>query len=93
MVAKSEALFSFLVSFSSIQLGPELGRGAFGVVYKASYNGETIACKMLSKETTKEMNQEEFMQEARTMSEIPQHPNVVKLVGFCRDETVCILSG
>jgi serine/threonine protein kinase len=74
-------------------LGKELGRGAFGVVYKAELNGKAIACKMLSKETAQEMNEDEFLQEARTMSEIPRHPNVIQLLGFCRDETICILSG
>jgi serine/threonine protein kinase len=92
-VAASESLFSFLISFSSVKLGEELGRGAFGVVYKAELNGETIACKMISKEASKGMNEDEFLQEARTMSDIPAHPNVVRLLGFCRDEVTCILSG
>jgi hypothetical protein len=48
---------------------------------------------MLSQETTKTMNQEEFMQEARVMSEMPRHSNVIQLKAFCRDETICILSG
>jgi serine/threonine protein kinase len=93
MISKDERLFSFLISFASIKLGKELGRGAFGIVYKAELNGQAIACKMLSKETAQEMNQDEFLQEARTMSEIPRHPNVIQLLGFCRDETICILSG
>jgi hypothetical protein len=93
-VSQSEALFSFLVSFSSIKLGNELGKGAFGVVYKATLlNGETIACKMLSPETSQAMKEEEFMQEARVMSQLPRHPNVIRMVGFCRDEKICILSG
>jgi serine/threonine protein kinase len=93
MVNKSEALFNFLVSFSAVKIGQELGRGAFGVVYLATLRNETIACKMISKEALHNMNQEEFLQEARTMSELPRHPNVIQLVGFCRDEEVCILSG
>jgi hypothetical protein len=39
------------------------------------------------------MNVDEFLQEARTMSQLSAHPNVIRLVGFCRDETLCILSG
>jgi serine/threonine protein kinase len=48
---------------------------------------------MLSKETVDEMDQEEFLSEARTMSELAQHPNVIKMMGFCRGEKLCIISG
>jgi serine/threonine protein kinase len=74
-------------------LGAELGRGQYGVVYKATLNGETIACKMLSNEAAAELEKDAFIQEARTMSEIPKHPNVIQLVGFCRGDKICILSG
>jgi serine/threonine protein kinase len=90
ILSNDDPLFKFLISFSAIELGKELGRGAFGVVYQARLNGETIACKMVS---AKQMNPQEFVQEARTMSAIPSHQNVVRLIGFCRDENVCILSG
>jgi serine/threonine protein kinase len=86
-------LFSFLVSFSAIELGDELGRGAYGVVYRAKLREETIACKMLSDDARQKMNETDFLQEARTMSTIPPHPNVIQLIGFCRDEKLCILTG
>jgi serine/threonine protein kinase len=93
MVDRTDPLFRFLVAFAEVKLGPELGRGAFGVVHKATLHGDTIACKMLSKEIVAELDQEQFLKEARTMSTIPQHPNVIRLVGLCRDEKICILSG
>jgi serine/threonine protein kinase len=93
MVRKSEKLFNFLVPLADIKLGQELGKGAYGVVYKATLKGETIACKMLSKEATAQLEEDAFLQEARTMSEIAQHPNVIRFVGFCRGDKICILSG
>jgi serine/threonine protein kinase len=93
MVPRNDSLFSFLVPFGAIQLQQEIGRGAFGVVYRAIYNNIDIACKMLSEEVRSEMDETEFLQEARTMSQIPRHHNVVALVGICRGDKVCILSG
>jgi serine/threonine protein kinase len=93
MVGKTESLFSLLIPFADITLGEELGRGEFGVVFKAALKDETIACKMLSKEAAADFEEEAFLQEARTMSEVPDHPNVIRLVGFCRGDKTCILSG
>jgi hypothetical protein len=48
---------------------------------------------MLSKEATAQWDENAFLQEARTMSEIVKHPNVIQLVGLCRGNKICILSG
>jgi hypothetical protein len=88
-VKQEEELFKFLLTFDDIVLGDKLGQGSYGIVYKAKYKGETVACKMINGE---EANTEEFLQEAKVMSTIPPHPNVIRLIGFCR-LPVCIVSG
>ena len=47
---------------------------------------------MLSDETEMKLDTKEFMNEARLMSTIPRHPNVIKLVGFSKDP-IAIVSG
>lgn len=88
-VNKEEVLFKFLVAFSDIEMGEKLGQGSFGVVNRAKYKNQDVACKMLN---SAEANTNDFLNEAKVMSQITDHPNVVRLIGFCRDP-VCILSG
>jgi serine/threonine protein kinase len=93
LVDRNTRLFSLLISFDEITLQSQIGSGEYGIVYKAIFREELVACKMLSLETANRVNQEEFLQEAQTMSEIAQHPNVIQLIGLCRGERLCILSG
>uniref|UniRef100_A0A0E0BGY5 Protein kinase domain-containing protein n=1 Tax=Oryza glumipatula TaxID=40148 RepID=A0A0E0BGY5_9ORYZ len=59
----------------------EIGRGAFGVVYKGVLdNGEVIAVKKL--ERTSGIHARKFQNEANNLLEL-EHKNVVKLIGSC----------
>ncbi|XP_062205738.1 cysteine-rich receptor-like protein kinase 29 [Phragmites australis] len=59
----------------------ELGRGAFGVVYKGTLeNKKVIAVKKLQRNETVEV--EQFMNEVRILSGL-KHKNLVKLEGYC----------
>ncbi|TVU30806.1 hypothetical protein EJB05_22449, partial [Eragrostis curvula] len=59
----------------------ELGRGAFGVVYKGTLeNKKVIAVKKLQRKEKVEV--EQFMNEVSIMSGL-KHKNLVKLEGFC----------
>uniref|UniRef100_A0A0E0F3V6 Protein kinase domain-containing protein n=1 Tax=Oryza meridionalis TaxID=40149 RepID=A0A0E0F3V6_9ORYZ len=59
----------------------EIGRGAFGVVYKGVLdNGEVIAVKKL--ERTSGIHARRFQNEANNLLEL-EHKNVVKLIGSC----------
>uniref|UniRef100_A0A0D9XQH4 non-specific serine/threonine protein kinase n=1 Tax=Leersia perrieri TaxID=77586 RepID=A0A0D9XQH4_9ORYZ len=59
----------------------EIGRGAFGVVYKGVLaNGEVIAVKKL--EITSGIHARRFQNEADNLLEL-EHQNIVKLIGSC----------
>ncbi|XP_039846696.1 LEAF RUST 10 DISEASE-RESISTANCE LOCUS RECEPTOR-LIKE PROTEIN KINASE-like 2.4 [Panicum virgatum] len=64
----------------------KLGQGGYGSVYKGVLlpGGVPIAVKMLSNSSC---NGEEFISEVATIGKI-HHVNVVRLVGFCSEETV-----
>ncbi|KAJ1276105.1 hypothetical protein BS78_05G188500 [Paspalum vaginatum] len=62
----------------------KVGSGGYGDVYKAVYRGEKIAVKLLN--STKEgIDDEQFKKELENHMKA-QHPNIIRLVGYCNDE-------
>ncbi|KAK7385014.1 hypothetical protein VNO78_30721 [Psophocarpus tetragonolobus] len=62
----------------------KLGQGGFGLVYKGKLrSGSLVAVKMLTKSKD---NGEEFISEVATIGRI-HHMNVVRLIGFCVEES------
>ncbi|KAH7685044.1 Non-specific serine/threonine protein kinase protein [Dioscorea alata] len=64
------------------QLGPELGRGEFGVTRRciATYTGEVLACKSISKrKLSVALDSDCLRREVEIMASLPDHPNIVKL--------------
>mmetsp|Transcript_46624 Transcript_46624/g.74985 ORF Transcript_46624/g.74985 Transcript_46624/m.74985 type:complete len:175 (+) Transcript_46624:658-1182(+) len=59
-----------------ITMGNELGRGNFGVAYRATYNGGTVVVKVPKVAT------EADFQEMASFAQITNHPNVLTLVGM-----------
>eukprot|EP01117_Protostelium_nocturnum_P011694 TRINITY_DN4256_c3_g1_i11.p1 TRINITY_DN4256_c3_g1~~TRINITY_DN4256_c3_g1_i11.p1 ORF type:complete len:1743 (-),score=580.06 TRINITY_DN4256_c3_g1_i11:39-5267(-) len=71
---------------TDLELKGSLGRGAFGEIYEAIYNGKSVAVKKMivenqEKETLIKLFSE-FRQEVWLMSTL-RHPNVVNLKGYC----------
>ncbi|CAN0923223.1 Rust resistance kinase Lr10 [Linum grandiflorum] len=65
------------------QFSCELGRGAYGAVFKGKLSAEIqVAVKVLN--SGSKGNGEEFVNEVGTMARI-HHVNVVRLIGFCAD--------
>lgn len=79
----------FEVPHSCLVIGEEIGKGAFGRVFKATAHNllrlpgtTTVAVKQLKKRpTTDEV--EEFLGEIQTMKDVGRHENVVALLGCC----------
>ncbi|CAI0397136.1 unnamed protein product [Linum tenue] len=65
------------------KFGVELGRGAYGTVFKGKLSSEIqVAVKVLTSSSID--NGEDFVNEVGTMARI-HHVNVVRLIGFCAD--------
>ncbi|KAK9064502.1 hypothetical protein SSX86_015884 [Deinandra increscens subsp. villosa] len=68
-------------------LGKVIGRGAFGVVHKGSYHGQTVAVKVLDfgnkgvTEASVESMKNDFMKEVSLWQQL-DHPNVTKVYMF-----------
>ncbi|KAJ6813920.1 G-type lectin S-receptor-like serine/threonine-protein kinase LECRK2 isoform X1 [Iris pallida] len=68
----------------------ELGRGAFGTVYKGALVSDTevvlIAVKKLESMCELEAAEKDFMNEIHTIG-LTHHKNLVRLLGFCKEGT------
>ncbi|XP_037550718.1 mitogen-activated protein kinase kinase kinase 7 [Nematolebias whitei] len=73
------------IQYDDIQFEAAVGRGTFGVVFKAVWNGKDVAIKTI--ESDAERNA--FLVELRQLSRV-SHPNIVKLYGSC-DDPVCLV--
>uniref|UniRef100_A0A672YS98 Mitogen-activated protein kinase kinase kinase 7 n=1 Tax=Sphaeramia orbicularis TaxID=375764 RepID=A0A672YS98_9TELE len=62
-----------------------VGRGTFGVVFKAIWKGKDVAIKTIESENEKNA----FLVELRQLSRV-NHPNIVKLYGSCNNP-VCLV--
>ena len=71
------------VKFNEIHIEKQVGEGSFGVVYKATFRGASVAVKRMRpvfvEITNKEI--EEFNKEAYMMSRL-RHPNIVLVMGI-----------
>uniref|UniRef100_A0A8C3GB73 receptor protein-tyrosine kinase n=1 Tax=Cyclopterus lumpus TaxID=8103 RepID=A0A8C3GB73_CYCLU len=75
----------------NLELGPELGSGAFGMVVQATAYGinkpgvsQQVAVKML-KEKHQTVEKEALMSELKMLTHIGHHANIVNLLGACTD--------
>ncbi|XP_068194758.1 mitogen-activated protein kinase kinase kinase 7-like [Antennarius striatus] len=73
------------IQYEDIQVEAAVGRGTFGVVFKAIWRGKDVAIKTIESENEKNA----FLVELRQLSRV-NHPNIVKLYGSC-DNPVCLV--
>ncbi|XP_026460777.1 serine/threonine-protein kinase PBS1-like isoform X2 [Papaver somniferum] len=65
-----------------------ISEGGFGPIYKGNLDGTPVAVKRLS--TDSNQGKEEFENEANIMPDL-NHPNLVKLLGSCKDKNEFLL--
>jgi len=70
------------IDWDEIHLEEKIGQGGFGVVYKGSWRGTTVAVKKLLNDDMEEPEYREFVREAEIMSQL-RHPHVVLFLGAC----------
>lgn len=77
------------IEWKDLTIEKELGRGAFGIVYKGKWKKMDVAIKKVIEVLSPEQMQH-FLQEADLMSKIRPHDNIVQLIGVCRDPPVIV---
>ncbi|KAL5212264.1 hypothetical protein ABZP36_023111 [Zizania latifolia] len=84
------------IDLGRLDMGVPFAQGAFGKLYRGTYNGEDVAIKLLEKpENDQERAQaleQQFVQEVMMLSRL-RHPNIVRFIGACRKSIVwCIIT-
>jgi len=83
--AGGHQLAAFEIEFSDLTFGDEIGRGAYGVVFKGKWRGGNVALKIIQN-----VNRDEVAMEASLMKQIRPHSNVVQFLGVC-DRPDCLV--
>ncbi len=82
----------WIIDFSEIQLGMQVGMGSYGVVYRSKWRGIDIAVKRFIKQKLDERIMLEFRAEVAFFSEL-RHPNLVLFIGACiKKPNLCIVT-
>ncbi|KAL6071653.1 non-specific protein-tyrosine kinase [Balamuthia mandrillaris] len=80
------------IEFSELEFQEEIGRGAFGVVWRAIWRDSEVAVKKLNGMDEHELD--DFRAEALVMKGLRPHANVIQLYGVCsgEDSPKCIVT-
>ncbi|XP_047323249.1 serine/threonine-protein kinase STY13-like [Impatiens glandulifera] len=84
------------IDLRKLNMGPAFAQGAFGKLYKGSYDGEDVAIKLLEKPENNlekaQLMEQQFQQEVMMLATL-KHPNIVRFIGACRKPMVwCIIT-
>ncbi|CAH8367123.1 unnamed protein product [Eruca vesicaria subsp. sativa] len=84
------------INLRNLHMGPPFAQGAFGKLYKGSYNGVDVAIKILERPGNNlekaQFMEQQFQQEVTMLANL-KHPNIVRFIGACRKPMVwCIVT-
>eukprot|EP00262_Sarcandra_glabra_P019151 TRINITY_DN710_c0_g1_i1.p1 TRINITY_DN710_c0_g1~~TRINITY_DN710_c0_g1_i1.p1 ORF type:complete len:417 (-),score=51.08 TRINITY_DN710_c0_g1_i1:32-1282(-) len=84
------------IDLRKLNMGMAFAQGAFGKLYKGTYNGEDVAIKILERPENSperaQLMEQQFAQEVMMLATL-KHPNVVRFIGGCRKPMVwCIVT-
>jgi serine/threonine protein kinase/Ran GTPase-activating protein (RanGAP) involved in mRNA processing and transport len=72
------------IAWKDLVIIESIGQGGFGEVFKASWQGITVAVKQLHLKTLNQNIKKEFEREAQVMADC-RHPNIVQFYGVCME--------
>jgi tRNA A-37 threonylcarbamoyl transferase component Bud32 len=91
-----EGYDDWTIDLQQLSMGQAFAQGAFGRLYRGTYNGEEVAVKILERPENnmeKSMVMESAFAKEVTMLATVKHQNVVRFVGACRKPLVwCIVT-
>jgi len=90
LLAKDVGLGDYEIDYSELVLEYEIGRGAYGEVWRGKWRGADIAIKKLLS-SLDQTHQKEFLEEAKVMSTLRNHPNVVIFMGVTQSP-LCLIT-
>lgn len=84
------------IDLRKLNVGMAFAQGAFGKLYKGTYNGEDVAIKLLEKPENDperaQLMEQQFAQEVMMLATL-KHLNIVRFIGACRKPMVwCIVT-
>ncbi|CAK9170684.1 unnamed protein product [Ilex paraguariensis] len=84
------------IDLRKLNMGAAFAQGAFGKLYKGTYNGEDVAIKLLERPEhdpeRAHLMEQQFQQEVMMLATL-KHPNIVRFIGACRKPLVwCIIT-
>ena len=80
---------AYLIDYKNLKFAKDdenqaiIGKGAFGVVLKASFNDTDVAVKKLHIEQLTNKEKKSFSKEIAILAHLGEHENLVKLIGYC----------
>lgn len=79
-----------------LSMGQPFAQGAFGKLYRGTYNGEDVAIKLLERPENDlergQLMEQQFAQEVMMLATL-KHVNIVRFIGACRKKMVwCIVT-
>ncbi|CAL9180388.1 unnamed protein product [Musa hybrid cultivar] len=84
------------IDLRKLSMGVAFAQGAFGKLYRGTYDGEDVAIKLLEKPENDperaQLMEQQFGQEVMMLANL-KHPNIVRFIGACRKPMVwCIVT-